>query len=126
MSATGLEVFDETLQKTSIWLKEIEQAIGPDRHRAYHALRAVLHCLRDRLTVNEAAQLADQFPMLIRGIYYEAWLRPESRRSSGRVKSSSPSSVATSRKQEPSIPRMRHARYSRSSRIMSLQARSEM
>jgi uncharacterized protein (DUF2267 family) len=33
----------------------------------------VLHCLRDRLTVNEAAQLADQFPMLIRGIYYEVW-----------------------------------------------------
>jgi uncharacterized protein (DUF2267 family) len=36
-------------------------------------LRAVLHCLRDRLTTNEAADLGDQFPMLIRGIYYEAW-----------------------------------------------------
>jgi len=36
-------------------------------------LRAVLHCPRDRLTVNEAAQLADQLPMLVRGIYYEAW-----------------------------------------------------
>ncbi len=33
----------------------------------------MLHCLRDRLTVNEAAQLADQLPMLVRGIYYEAW-----------------------------------------------------
>jgi uncharacterized protein (DUF2267 family) len=36
-------------------------------------LRAVLHCLRDRLTTNEAADLGDQLPMLIRGIYYEAW-----------------------------------------------------
>jgi uncharacterized protein (DUF2267 family) len=36
-------------------------------------LRAVLHCLRDRLTVDEAAQLGDQLPMLVRGIYYEAW-----------------------------------------------------
>jgi uncharacterized protein (DUF2267 family) len=33
----------------------------------------VLHCLRDRLTINEAAQLGDQLPMLVRGIYYEAW-----------------------------------------------------
>ena len=33
----------------------------------------MLHCLRDRLTVNEAAQLGDQLPMLVRGIYYEAW-----------------------------------------------------
>jgi uncharacterized protein (DUF2267 family) len=43
MSATGLEVFDETLQKTNIWLKEIMEVLGLDRHRAYQALRAVLH-----------------------------------------------------------------------------------
>jgi uncharacterized protein (DUF2267 family) len=73
MSATGLPVFDETIQKTNTWLKEIAEALGSDRHRAYQALRAVLHCLRDRLTVDEAAQLGDQLPMLVRGIYYEAW-----------------------------------------------------
>jgi uncharacterized protein (DUF2267 family) len=33
----------------------------------------VLHCLRDRLTVTEATQLGEQFPMLVRGIYYEGW-----------------------------------------------------
>jgi uncharacterized protein (DUF2267 family) len=70
---TGLEVFDETVHKTNAWLKEIMQAVGPDRHRAYQALRAVLHCLRDRLTVEEVAQLGAQLPMLVRGIYYEAW-----------------------------------------------------
>src|SRR5258705_13283633 len=73
MSATGLPVFDETIQKTNTWLKEIAEALGSDRHRAYQSLRAVLHCLRDRLTVDEAAQLGDQLPMLIRGIYYEGW-----------------------------------------------------
>jgi uncharacterized protein (DUF2267 family) len=73
MSSTGLEVFDETLHKTNIWLKEIGVVLGPDRHGAYQALRAVLHCLRDRLTVEEAVHLGDQLPMLIRGIYYEAW-----------------------------------------------------
>jgi uncharacterized protein (DUF2267 family) len=33
----------------------------------------VLHALRDRLTVEEAAQLGAQLPMLVRGIYYEGW-----------------------------------------------------
>jgi uncharacterized protein (DUF2267 family) len=73
MAMTGLEVFDETMQKTNLWLKEIEAELGPDRHRAYQALRGVLHCLRDRLTVDEAAHLAAQLPMLVRGIYYEAY-----------------------------------------------------
>jgi uncharacterized protein (DUF2267 family) len=73
MSSTGLEVFDETLHKTNTWLKEIAEPLSLDRHGAYQVLRAVLHCLRDRLTINEAAQLGDQLPMLVRGIYYEAW-----------------------------------------------------
>jgi uncharacterized protein (DUF2267 family) len=36
-------------------------------------MRGFLHTLRDRLTVDEAAQLAAQLPELIRGIYYEGW-----------------------------------------------------
>ena len=44
-----------------------------DRHEAYVALRATLHALRDRLTIEEAAQFAAQLPMLIRGFYYEGW-----------------------------------------------------
>ena len=73
MSSTGLEVFDETLHKSNIWLKEIARALDCDRHRAYQALRAVLHSLRDRLMIDEAAHLGDQLPMLVRGIYDEAW-----------------------------------------------------
>jgi uncharacterized protein (DUF2267 family) len=44
-----------------------------DAHLAYGALRAVLHTLRDRLTLEEAVQLGAQLPMLIRGLYYEGW-----------------------------------------------------
>lgn len=36
-------------------------------------MRASLHALRDRLTVEEVAQLGAQLPMLIRGFYYEGW-----------------------------------------------------
>jgi uncharacterized protein (DUF2267 family) len=73
MSATGLEVFDSTLQKTNIWLKELMEEMGLDRRKAYQALRGVLHALRDRLTVEEVAELGAQLPLLIRGIYYEGW-----------------------------------------------------
>jgi uncharacterized protein (DUF2267 family) len=74
MPATGLGVFDTTVQKTNSWLKELMQIMEwQDRQRAYLALRATLHTLRDRLTVDEVAQLGAQFPMLVRGMYYEGW-----------------------------------------------------
>lgn len=74
MSATGLDVFDTTVHKTNRWLKELMQILDTqDKHRAYLALRATLHALRDRLTVEEVAQLGAQLPMLIRGFYYEGW-----------------------------------------------------
>jgi uncharacterized protein (DUF2267 family) len=75
MRATGLDVFDKTLQKTHVWLNDLmaEMAWENDRHRAYLALRTVLHALRDRLTVEEAVHLGAQLPMLVRGVYYEGW-----------------------------------------------------
>lgn len=74
MSVTGLYVFDRTVQKTNIWLRDVMDALdSDDRHAAYLALRATLHMLRDRLTVEEAAHLGAQLPMLVRGFYYEGW-----------------------------------------------------
>ncbi len=74
MSITGLETFDATIHKTNAWLSEIMAQLDTnDRHEAYHALRAVLHVLRDRLTVEEVVQFGAQLPMLIRGFYYEGW-----------------------------------------------------
>jgi len=74
MSQTGLSQFDCTILTTNTWLKELMERMGwQDRPSAYRALRAVLHALRDRLTVDEVVTLGAQFPMLIRGIYYEGW-----------------------------------------------------
>jgi len=69
------DVFDRTLQKTQIWLNEIMTDLDWQEHphKAYLALRTVLHALRDRLTVEEAVQLGAQLPMLVRGFYYEGW-----------------------------------------------------
>lgn len=75
MSTTGLDAFDTTLQKTQVWLNDLMGELGwqGSRHKAYVALRSVLHALRDRLTVEEAVHLGAQLPMLIRGFYYEGW-----------------------------------------------------
>jgi uncharacterized protein (DUF2267 family) len=71
MSATGLEVFDQTLQKTNIWLDEIVDEIGPTRQVAWHVLGAVLRTIRGRVPVALAAHLGAQLPLLIRGAYYD-------------------------------------------------------
>jgi uncharacterized protein (DUF2267 family) len=73
MSVTGLDVFDSTVHKTNAWLKRLMETEGWERRDAYRALRATLHALRDRLTVEEAAELSAQLPMLVRGFYYEGW-----------------------------------------------------
>jgi uncharacterized protein (DUF2267 family) len=72
--STGLDVFDSTVQKTNLWLKELMQELGwDDRHKTYEGLRITLHTLRDRLTLEETAQLGAQLPLLVRGVYYEGW-----------------------------------------------------
>src|ERR1700752_3252166 len=71
VSATGLEVFDRTLQTTNIWLDEVMEAVGPDRRLAWHVLGAVLRTLRDRLPSPFAGHLGEQLPLLVRGVYYE-------------------------------------------------------
>ncbi len=76
MAETGYSSFNTTVDKTNRVLKDIEHAYDwpkERRNQSYAALRAVLHALRDRLTVEEAAQLAAELPMLIRGAYYESW-----------------------------------------------------
>ncbi len=71
MSASGLDVFDRSLETTHIWLNEICNDIGPDKQVAWKVLSTVLHKLRDRLTINLAAHLGAQLPLLIRGVYYD-------------------------------------------------------
>ncbi len=74
MSGSELTIVERSVEKTHIWLNEIAEQLGvEDRQYAYRAMRAVLHTLRDRLTVDVAAKLAAQLPTLIRGIYYEDW-----------------------------------------------------
>lgn len=74
MSQTSIAAFDNTVQTTSTWLNELGERLSwTDRRRVYRALAAVLHALRDHLTVEAVAAFGAQLPMLVRGMYYEGW-----------------------------------------------------
>jgi uncharacterized protein (DUF2267 family) len=76
MTSTPHTPLDTTIEKTNLVLKDIEEVYGwpkERRNQSYLALRVVLHAVRDRMTINEAAQFAAQLPLLIRGIFYEGW-----------------------------------------------------
>jgi uncharacterized protein (DUF2267 family) len=71
---TGLDTFDSSVQKSDTWLKELRDDLHlSSRHQAYSTLRVVLHVLRDRLTVEESADLGAQLPLVIKGIYYDEY-----------------------------------------------------
>ena len=73
-TTTHLDILDRSVEKANLWVNDVAAELQTgDRHEAYRALRAFLHALRDRLPVPEAAQLAAQLPLLIRGIYFEGW-----------------------------------------------------
>jgi uncharacterized protein (DUF2267 family) len=71
---TGIAGFDTTINKTKVWIHDVKDELSlDDDQQAYVALRAVLHALRDRLTVEEAVQFGAQLPILLRGVYYDQW-----------------------------------------------------
>src|SRR4051794_5149204 len=76
MSDTGYAALSTSVEKTNEVLVEIEREYGWPRERrqqSYAALRTVMHALRDRMTVEEAADLAAQLPMVMRGLFFEGW-----------------------------------------------------
>jgi uncharacterized protein (DUF2267 family) len=74
MKQTGLDSIDHAPQVVAEWLNLLEGELGwKDRSRSYRLLRETLHGLRDFLTVQEAASLSAQLPLLLRGIFFEGW-----------------------------------------------------
>jgi len=71
---TGALIIATATQRAHEWLHDIERGLGFDNeHAAYAALRATLHGLRDRLTVELVAHFGAGLPTMIRGIYYDGW-----------------------------------------------------
>ncbi len=75
MPTTHPRILDRSVQKTNIWLRDLcDELESGDRQYAYRVLRAFLHALRDRIPVDESAQLAAQLPLIVRGVYYDGWV----------------------------------------------------
>jgi len=72
--ATGIDVLEKSEQETNIWLNEIGERLDTaDRRKAFNALRATLHAVRDRVGADNALRLAAQLPLLIKGLFFEDW-----------------------------------------------------
>jgi len=75
MKTTGIPSVDHAPQVMAEWLNVLQADLGwSDRGRAFVLLRTTLQALRDFLSVDEAADLSAQLPILIRGLYFEGWV----------------------------------------------------
>jgi uncharacterized protein (DUF2267 family) len=74
MSAIAVDSIRRTVQKTNEWLADFERELETDDPQyAWRTFGAYLQVLRDRLTVDEGAQLAAQLTHLLRGVFYEGY-----------------------------------------------------
>ncbi len=73
MATTGISSLDHAPQVFAQWLNELCDDLGWEKPRAYLLLTETLHAVRDFLSVDEAADLAAQLPVLVRGVFFEGW-----------------------------------------------------
>ncbi len=73
MSAnTKVSARDHATHTAHMWVNDVAKDTD-DREFAYRVLRAWLHTLRDRLTIEASAHFAAQLPDLLRGVVYGGW-----------------------------------------------------
>ncbi len=70
-------VFASSAEKGNAWIRDLA-CVGDfdSQHQAYQVFRAVAHALREQLPIEASAHLAAQFPLVLKGVYYEGW-RPD-------------------------------------------------
>lgn len=64
---------EHAVQEAREWIKDVESRREFNDIQSYHALRSVLHTLRDTLVPDEAMHLSSQLPHFVRGIYFEGY-----------------------------------------------------
>lgn len=71
--------FEKYAQEANAFIKELSRNLGhPDETaRTEIILKAVLHTLRDRISVGESLNLISNLPMFIKAIYVDGWKQSE-------------------------------------------------
>jgi uncharacterized protein (DUF2267 family) len=67
--------FNKFAQEGNEFLKNLADGLGhPDEDgRTGIILRAVMHTLRERITISESMHLLAQLPLFLKGVYVEGW-----------------------------------------------------
>jgi uncharacterized protein (DUF2267 family) len=67
--------FEKYAQDGNLFIKNLAQELGhPDElGRTGILLRAVLHTLRDRITISQSLHVLSQLPMFMKAIYVDNW-----------------------------------------------------
>lgn len=67
--------FDKYAQEGNLFVKNLAEKLGHPNEvaRTGILLRAVLHTLRDRITIGESLNMMAQLPMFLKAVYVEDW-----------------------------------------------------
>jgi uncharacterized protein (DUF2267 family) len=70
--------FEQYSKRATVFLEEVARELGTpdDPGHAGRVLTAVLHSLRDMITVEESLDLMAEFPIYIQAIYIDGWKVP--------------------------------------------------
>lgn len=69
--------FDKYSDKGNELLKMLADDLQVPDHNACRILRAVLHTIRNHLTVEESLQMVAQLPMMVKALYVDQWHMPQ-------------------------------------------------
>ncbi len=74
MPIKTVEPIRRSLAEANQWIEDLKRDLGESsRHRAYSALRATLHAIRDYLSFQDVLDLAAAFPPVVRGFFLDGW-----------------------------------------------------
>jgi len=66
--------YSHALHRANVWIADVDHSLDlDDRRIAHRYLRAWLHTLRDRLTIEAVVKFGQQLPEILRGEYYDGW-----------------------------------------------------
>jgi uncharacterized protein (DUF2267 family) len=70
----SVDAIERSVHKTNEWLSDLAAELGiEDKEDAWRILKVYLQMLRDQLTIDEAAQLAAQLTLVLRGAFFEGF-----------------------------------------------------
>lgn len=67
--------FDKHRNEANAFINELSTDLGhpEEQRRVYNILKAVMHALRDRITISESFDVMAQLPFFLKAVYVDQW-----------------------------------------------------